>query len=726
MICAHSANISGDRHTLVDHLRAVAQLASGFAAPFAAAQPAYYAGLWHDLGKFHPRFQDYLRRCEVDPKARGHGPDHKAAGAQLAAHHCPPLALAIQGHHGGLNSPTHCRTWLAERTADPATAAALSLAHGALPDLLPSAAIPVPPHLEQATAPGASELWLRLLFSALVDADWLDTERHFQAERAALRNEPAALSNLWERLEADQTRLMADRTGAVAAARQAVYAACLAAAEQPPGLFRLTVPTGGGKTRSALAFALRHALRHGLQRVIVAVPFITITEQIADVYRGIFGAGTPEAPTVLEHHSAAERDGADGEDFHRARVWSRLAAENWDAPIIVTTTVQLFESLFAHTPRATRKLHRLAGAVLILDEVQALPPPVLTPILDVLRELCSHCSTTAVLSTATQPAFQAIEPFAALPAREIVPEPARHFAALQRVTYEWHTDPPLSWEAVAEWLRETSQALAVVNTKRDALALLDALGDPAVLHLSTLLCGAHRRAVLGTVRARLDAGQPCRLIATQVVEAGVDLDFPLVLRALAPLDGIIQAAGRCNREGRLARGRVIVFQPADGGLPPGYYTTGANGTRTLLGAGPLDLDDPTAAHAYFQWLYARVNTDAHAVQQPRAALDYPEVARRFRMIDDDTLNVVVPYGSAADRDTVAAALANLRRGTPAGRAERRVLQPYLVALRRAQAARYARQGLLVEAVDGLGEWQGDYHPVRGIVADDLAPDKLVI
>jgi CRISPR-associated endonuclease/helicase Cas3 len=389
---------------------------------------------------------------------------------------------------------------------------------------------------------------------------------------------------LWERFERNQEALpKADKP--VNRIRKEIYDHCLDAAEQPTGLFRLTVPTGGGKTRSGMAFALRHALHHKMQRVIVAVPFLTITDQTAKTYHEIFEDADDEHPVVLEHHSMADRNIGDDEeeDFRPEEVWCRLAAENWDAPIIVTTTVQLFESLFAKNRTGTRKLHRLAGSVIIIDEAQTLPAHLLQPILDALKELCSHYGSTVVISTATQPAFEAIKAFKDVQAVEIVPNPERYFEQLRRVDYEWRIDQPLAWNAVADFIRAEKQALAIVNTKKDSLALLDALDDPDAFHLSTLLCGAHRRLVVDEVKRRLSSGEPCRLVATQVVEAGVDIDFPLVLRAIGPLDSIIQAAGRCNREGRLERGRVIVFQPTDGGMPRGSYRIGASETQTLLG-----------------------------------------------------------------------------------------------------------------------------------------------
>jgi CRISPR-associated endonuclease/helicase Cas3 len=569
-----------------------------------------------------------------------------------------------------------------------------------------------------------------LVFSALVDADYLDTEAHFRGGQADLRGATVGLAELWERFESDQTRLEARvrlsgrQDDPVVRARNQIYQACLEAADRPPGLFRLTAPTGGGKTRAAMAFALRHALRHGHRRVIVAVPFISITEQTADVYRNIFETDGG-VRVVLYHHSGAGTEDPDDDSFRQSEVWSRLAAENWDAPIVVTTTVQLFESLFSARPGRCRKLHRLAHSVIIVDEAQALPSHLLAPILDALRELTAHYGATVVLSTATQPAFEAVASFRNLPATEIVDEPAQHFQSLSRVAYEWQLDRPMSWVEVADLLRSEPQVLAVVNTKTDATSLLDALSDPDALHLSTLLCGAHRRRVLAEVSRRLGAGEPCRLVSTQVIEAGVDLDFPVVLRAFGPLDAVIQAAGRCNREGRLSRGRVVVFQPANGRLPAGVYRTGTDVARVVLGQTGRDLYDPAVSREYFRLLFEIVDTDRGQIQLQRAALNYLETARRFRMIEDDTESLVVTsYGSGDERRRVRALLDRLRRGGPDGRDTLRRLQPYVVAVRKEQAARHRRQGLIAEVMPGVGEWLGEYDDVRGLSVGD--PEQFVI
>jgi CRISPR-associated endonuclease/helicase Cas3 len=269
-------------------------------------------------------------------------------------------------------------------------------------------------------------------------------------------------------------------------------------------------------------------------------------------------------------------------------------------------------------------------------------------------------------------------------------------------------------------MQTAPQVLAVVNTKQDALDLLDALNDPDALHLSTLLCGAHRHAVIAQVKQRLADGQPCRLVSTQVIEAGVDLDFPLVLRALGPLDRVIQAAGRCNREGRLARGRVVVFESAEGRLPPGPYRAATDITRALLGTGTLDPDTPASVQRYFQQVFATVNLDREQIQKLRTAMDYPEIARRFRLIDEDTEDVIVAYGDAAAREQVRALIAALQQRPPNARQLLRRLQPYLVSVRAQVARRYRDAGWIAPLADvtGLGVWHGNYDPVRGLVPDD--------
>ncbi|MCS6805827.1 MAG: CRISPR-associated helicase Cas3' [Acidobacteriota bacterium] len=723
---AHSKNSNGCWHRLDEHLNAVAKLAQKFGEKFGAGELAYWAGLWHDLGKFHPDFQAYI----AHPTGK-RGPDHSTAGAVWACHCFEPLAFLVAGHHGGLPSFTDLKARLQAKVNAPMIVQALERAREVLRTIKPDQSLEATsPTFLQGCAQTQKErdqlkrkleFFLRMVFSALVDADFLDTERHFHPERSQLRGQWSGLDDLWKQFEADQDKRFGNQPPTrLNRIRQEIYQLCVQAAQQMPGIFSLTVPTGSGKTRSGLAFALQHAMHHKLDRVIVAIPYTSIIEQTADVYREIFSDDL-----VLEHHSAVitEQDLAD--PLSQKEVWSRLASQNWDAPIVVTTTVQLFESLFSNRPSACRKLHNIARSVLILDEVQTLPPELLTPILDVVQELAAHYDVSIVLCTATQPAFQDGPYLKGLQnVREIIPDPSRYFDQLRRVDYDFDHDKRWTWEQVAEEMRSTKQCLAVVNTKRDALQLLDALNDSEAFHLSTLLCGAHRRDILKEVQRRLKAGEQCRLVSTQVVEAGVDLDFPVVLRAVGPLDRIVQAAGRCNREGRLEAGRVVVFWPAEGGTPPGTYRTGMDTALSLLCDPMADLDDPNLYRTYFERLYQAVSLDKKGIQNLRQALDYPEVAQRFRLIEDDTAPVIVrPEKYRHEVDNL---LHTLQGEAEVPRWVLRRLQPYIVNVRSRLIPEYFKEGFLQEITSGLWEWLGRYDNVRGLVAANRDPSELVI
>ena len=564
-----------------------------------------------------------------------------------------------------------------------------------------------------------------MTYSALVDADSLDTEAHDLGGEPPARGDCATLKELWTRYEAFLQRGAGPPETDVNSTRREVHEACLRAAALQSGIFKLTVPTGGGKTRSAMAFALRHGIEHGMRRVVVAVPFTTITQQTARAYRCIFEDGYGDGDrVVLEHHSAAveaaeETSGDDGPQADA--VWRRLASENWDAPIIVTTTVQLFESLFSNRRSKTRKLHNLARSVIVLDEAQALPTGLLAPILDGLGQLTEHYGSSVVLSTATQPAFDVLPEFQSIRAREIVADNARHFDALRRVAYDFsNADEPNAWSEVAAWMRNERVAVAIVNTKRHAMELLDAMDDPDVLHLSTLLCGVHRNEVIDEVRRRLAAGEPCRVVSTQVIEAGVDLDFPTVFRSVAPLDAIIQAAGRCNREGTLGGlGRVVVFRPPDDASPLGVYQSGRDIAEMVRRLPGFDPNDPAWVRRYFELLLEMaVDPDRNNVQGARDSLDFPAVADRFRMIDDETRDVIVDYpeSSAPEIDMLVEQL--LSRDRPA-REILRDLQPRMVGLHRREYDELLRDRFITEVMPCVGRWpSGYYDSVRGIAYVD--------
>lgn len=707
-------------HPLKCHLFKVAKLAKLFGDKFSAGELAYYAGLWHDLGKYNPEFQEYLKQCDYATKSGEKPPrqkvPHAVYGAILAAEKFQPLAPVIYGHHSGLPKKANLKDRLAEIDLNIYreilnNASSESLALEISDSIIEQQLIAL------ATDEYSFELLLRILFSCLVDADYLDTETHFNAEQAEIRNknqerEDLKIDRLWQTLAKSQQEFLANAENTkINQVRSQVYQACINAAKLKPGVFRLAVPTGGGKTRSGLAFALSHAAEYSLERVIVAVPYTSIIEQTVKVYRDILGEDA-----VLEHHSAIQPDKGN-EDARLRQAVARLATQNWDAPLIVTTTVQLFESLFANRPSKCRKLHNIVNSVIILDEVQTLPISLLEPILNVLNDLCDGYNVSVVLCTATQPAFDLNNPylkgFPAKSIRDVVPKELaqEHFSVLTRVNYRLpKTD--WSWQNLAEDLqqRQLSQALIILNTRRDALNALDAISDETntdyMFHLSTLLCGQHRREVLEQIRDRLKNNQPCILVSTQVVEAGVDLDFPLVYRAIAPLDRIVQAAGRCNREGKLDRGKVVIFNPQAGKVPPGEYKTAVNETTKLLKRKNIDLHDPKIFTEYFGCLYQDLDTDKKKIQQHRNSFDYPEVARNFKLIPDDTTPVVINYQNRASEIIEEIRKRGLR--SP----DLRTLQPYLVNLRNLEFKQ--SEALREQIAEGIWLWQGTYNQLKGI------------
>jgi CRISPR-associated endonuclease/helicase Cas3 len=712
---AHTPNSAGQWHGLQAHLQATAALARAFAERFGAGELAYYAGLWHDMGKFHPQFQAYLQACAQGKRAQPH--PHARYGAAYAARHCPLLAFPIMGHHAGMPDMSDLKARL-HQVADLPQAEQPALR--AIPALAP-AQVQFPQWLRH-NDPLQAEMLVRMLFSCLVDADFLDTEAHFDQQRAAQRPQgydlrtPCGNCSSRTRTPCSPVR----RRHPVNAVRRAVYEDALQAASGKPGLYALTAPTGAGKTRALLAFALKHALANDLERVIVALPYTSIIDQTADVYRQILGNNV-----VLEHHSALEVDDLS----ETALEQHRLLSENWDAPLIVTTFVQLFESLFSNLPSRCRKVHRLARSVIVLDEVQTLPVELLEPTVHALQQLIDDYGATVLLSTATQPALDRIA--LTNPPVQVVANPAQHFQTLRRVDY--HVDlTPRDYNWLADAIAAREQIMVVLNTRKDAIATLDALHDrcpelAGVFHLSTLLCPAHRREVLAEVRRRLADGAPCRLVTTQVVEAGVDLDFPVVMRAVGPLDRIVQAAGRCNREGRLPRGEVIVFDLAQGSSPRGAYRTGTDEARISLQQPNADLHQPDTYRDYFERLYQGVRLDREDIQQARQRFQFETVAQKYRLIRDDTCPVVV---MGHNPDAVNALLQQGRAMVQAGgmlpRIWRQRLHAYTVNLYRREADALRQQGLIQDDPTlGVALYVGAYDSQRGIRAA-MDPADLVV
>lgn len=626
---AHSSG-DGDE-ALEHHLLEVGSMAGTFAAAFKAGAWGQAAGLLHDLGKACDAFQ---RRLQGDPASV----DHVSAGIQAAVRMSPLgklLAYAVAGHHGGMPDAGE----LAERITRPAP-----FDEAAQPPLPPLGSPPV-----RMNDQGAA-LFIRMVFSCLTDADFLATEAFYRPEVPHLRGTPFDADVLLSRLSAYLDAKMADAPPTeVNQLRRRILDECRRKAEASPGLFTLSVPTGGGKTLASMAFALTHAKRWGKRRVIAVIPYTSIIEQNAAIYRDALGA-----ENVLEHHSAfrhpADRDGPEPE----AREKLRLAEENWDAPVVVTTSVQFFESLFSNRPSRCRKLHNLADAVIVLDEAQLLPTAFLNPCLHVLQALARDYGCTIVLSTATQPALTDPDwlPGCALTGvTEIVSDPHALHTAMRRVRYEWAG--PLDDRAVVERMLAQPQALTVVNTRRHARELFALIrGNPGAFHLSAAMTPAHRTQVLADIRTALDNGQPCRVVATQVVECGVDVDFPAVFRSLAGLDSIIQAGGRCNRSGGRNDAVVTVFS-APGHPVPSLWTNHANLTRQVLtGAFAADPAAPEAVAWYFKNLFRDENRDVRGICRllettRQMAFAFRSAAQAFQLIEGGQVDVTVPRTAEA-------------------------------------------------------------------------------
>lgn len=722
------------------HLKATAELARTFASAWGVADLAFLAGLWHDLGKYAPDWQAFLvdagseapvlgeedSESGEESRKRKRGPDHSTAGALHALRRFgetgstafPGLVLrfGIAAHHAGLGD----RQSLETRLSNPEKATRYGSVVTAAPAgiLDPGVEPSLPPFLRASASTGEEKarLWrrfealARMVFSALVDADFLDTEG-FVAPSGSARTGPEQrrvwrpLTEYGSLLNIHLRRFDTAPSSLVNKARRKVLDWCRSAADGPRGAYTLTVPTGGGKTLSSLAFALRHAEVHNLHRVVVALPFLSILDQTADSYRAAFEGVL--APSLVEHHSNLT-------PLHDTMA-NRLASENWDAPLIVTTQVQLFESLFSNRPGHCRKLHNLAESVIVLDEVQTLPVELLAPILDQLQELRQHYGASLLLMTATQPAlhsrllgtvrFEGLDP----EPTEIVPtgEMESLFGELRRVNVEWPSgDGSVDWPSLASEIVATRQALAVVHKREDAQDLWSACEARAPgeqVHLSAAMCPAHRRAMLAGIRRLLAENKVCRVISTQLIEAGVDVDFPVVYRAMAGLESLAQAAGRCNREGRLdSRGRFAVFEaPTE---PPRLLKLHRDVARVMLRADPgLDLTRPETFRRYFDQLYTMRNLDARGIQPMRESLQFEHVAKAFRMIDDAGETVFIPFGDEGREAVNAIRYEGINRWTL------RTLQPFGVSIFPAALLELRRQGAVELLHDSIWVLTSDIH-----------------
>ena len=633
----------GEYQLLKDHLTGVAQRTAEYAKAFHAEKCAYRAGLLHDVGKYSPNGQE--RQLNPECAARA---DHSTAGA-LEAFRLSDFAaaFAIAGHHTGLSD-----LGTAERDGTFNARMRKTLVNGDDPSAwhseirISEEMIPPPPFLKESVF--SQSFYIRMLFSCLVDADYLDTEdfmKHGETEQGPLES----IDTLCRRLrETAQGLFDAPNPREINRKRCEILKRCLEGGDMEPGLYTLTVPTGGGKTISSLAFALTHAAKHGLKRVIYVIPYTSIIEQNAKVFSDILGEGN-----VLVHHSNV--DYPDGDDAERPDVRRRmLASENWDAPVVVTTAVQFFESLFAAKTSRCRKLHNIADSVVIFDEAQMLPVPYIRPCVKAITELVCHYGVTAVLCTATQPALNGIvhhsECAPGLPIREIMTNPDDLYEFFRRVRFQM--EGVLTVSQMAATLSEQQQALCIVNSRGRAAELYENLSGEGVYYLTTLLTPSDRTAKLSEIRSRLADGERCVVVATSLIEAGVDVDFPTVWREINGLDSILQAAGRCNRENKRSREDSIVHIFEFDGARPGQFAQNIASTRYVMSA-HTEIDSREAIRCYYEdllMLKGWDRLDAGQIVEGCSKWEFKTVAETFKLIDEDTVTVYIP--TAENRELI--------------------------------------------------------------------------
>jgi CRISPR-associated endonuclease/helicase Cas3 len=698
--------------SLEDHLKGTSSLAEKFASKFNNPGWGKLLGLWHDLGKYSDEFQEYIRKNTGYEEGEKLGKnDHTSAAAILAREilpdHWPPVSYCIAGHHAGLHN------WLPEPGVSGDLCDRLKKN-----ELLERIRNRVPNGLlkefnfekpcGKSLTPEQINLWIRMLFSTLVDADFLDTESFMRPESFKLREQYDSLQVLKERFDIHIDKIHATYPQtAVNIIRNKILNDCIESAQIKPGFFSITVPTGGGKTLSSMAWALSHGLKYNKTRIIFAIPYTSIITQTAQIYRSIFGEYN-----VVEQHSNLD------EDINTQE--RKLAAENWDAPIIVTTNVQLFESLYSNRTSQCRKLHNIVNSIIILDEAQMLPPEFLRPILCMLKGLVENFNVSLLFSTATQPALTgriggkgqyAFEGIVSDSVREIVSDTQKLTEDLRRVKIKLpeNINKPDDWKLIADELIQHEQVLCIVNTRKQCRELYNLMPE-GTIHLSRLMCTAHIMDTIIEIKLRLSEKNPVRVISTQLIEAGIDIDFPVVYRAVAGLDSIAQCAGRCNREGKLNQenrlGLMKVFVPPEG-TPSGLIRKGADTFKELLTTKHADsLLEPQTFIDYFKLFYCKIeNFDKPDIKNLLwddgidMKFQFATASRKFRLIDDkNSHTILVNY---KDGDNL---IQLLKRKGPESWLMRK-LQHYAVSVNERDFAEIKKAGLIVEM---HGCWLQDY------------------
>lgn len=736
-------------HLLDDHLRSVKKIAEEFAMDIGSDWAAL-AGLWHDLGKYRKRFQDYIRLQSGYEQENAHIENgkrapHSTAGAIHSTKLLPPglghiIAYLIAGHHAGLPDWDGGKGSLKYRLADGMDEYMEALAENIPADILQGGCLELP---EMGRSVETIALWMRMLFSCLVDADFLDTEIYMQPEKSDLRHINISIEALQARFSDKMITLQKNsRESDLNNIRNTILNECVTAAHLKPGLFSLTVPTGGGKTLSSLAFALEHAQVHKKKRIIYAIPFTSIIEQNADVFREFVGNDA-----VLEHHSSLDVEP------NKENSQSRLAAENWNSPLIVTTNVQLFESLFASRTSRCRKLHNLVNSVIVLDEAQQIPRDFHAPITQVMQQLSDQFGVTWLLCTATQPVLtESKNTFGQTllkglsDVREIISQPKELSQKLKRVEVTMPTkdDPKLSWEEISDKIKLEDCVLTIVSTRRQARTLFELLPDDGDnLHLSAHMCAQHRTEVIGQIKQRLQNRnkgdtRPLRVVSTQLIEAGVDVDFPVVYRAIAGLDSIAQSAGRCNREGKLEKpGKVFVFKPEQPS-PPGFLRQGEDITNELIAAG--ELAEPLAPESfekYFTLMNTKGDRDKYDIlgllkagqsKDVPLAIQFRTAAEKFRLIDNVGVSIIVPFIPERMKQSPVDGWIRQLEADPSNRWVYKKIQRYTVSLPESLAKKYQANGCIDVRAGLFVLLESYYHKCWGVDSPEtlISAEKSVI
>lgn len=651
MYYAHSTDDPRKRdwQDLQEHLQNVAKIASKFADSFNAGELVYAGGLLHDIGKYSVAFQRRLEGVPIQV-------DHSTAGAQEAGllypkHLSRILEYIISGHHGGLLNYGTNESGLKER-----------LSKKILPDYSAYRDEITPPDIAGFTPKLHSvqnkngftiAFYIRMLYSCLVDADSMDTERFVDPDTASYRGQYESFELLNRKFDEFMLTFLKNADdNTINRHRRKIFEQCKMAGCHEQHIFSITVPTGGGKTLSSMAFALEHLKKHGLKRIFYIIPYTSIIEQNAAIFRKIFGSRN-----VLEHHSNFDPEILPFDDYATVSQHLKLSAENWDVPIIVTTNVQFFESLFSNKRSKCRKIHNLSESVIILDEAQMLPTEYLNPCLQALSELVLNYGSTVVICTATQPKIgdllnENLQPV------EVIESPPDLYETFRRVNV--NDLGSLSDEELSEMLKRHKQVLCIVNTRKHAQELYDAVSEYGTCyHLSARMCPVHRRTQLHEIKKSLKEDAHCRVISTQLIEAGVDIDFPAVYRAITGIDSIAQAAGRCNREGKAKWGEVYVFRSTE------RYGRATSWQRRTAEIGRMVIDmyeDPLSLPAvedYFQKLYSYEGDgglDRKGILPlfekncDNLAFPFEDIDWEFKIIEEGTKDLIIPYDGNARSD----------------------------------------------------------------------------